>query len=125
MFGKNPKLCKMDAGRSAAIRQAIEMYGAEMIEVAIDGMSSRPLKHVHRDVATAMREPEWFLSSAKRIEQAIEYGLELRAEESAKSSPAVDVPEPTPEEREAQAQAKRAAMETLRARSAALRAAHG
>lgn len=125
MFGKNPNRCKLDAERKGIISAAIALFDAESIELAIDGMASLPLADKPASMADAMREISWFLASAKRIERAIAYGEALHAVVAAPAPAAPQIPAASPEEREAQAQAKRAAMETLRAQSAALRAAHG
>lgn len=125
MFNKNPNRCKLDAERKGVITAAIALFDTEAIELAIDGMASLPLADKPASMADAMREISWFLASAKRIERAIAHGEALHAVVAAPAPAVPQIPAASPEEREAQAQAKRAAMETLRARSAALRAAHG
>jgi cell pole-organizing protein PopZ len=125
MFGKNPKRCKLDAERAAVIRAAIQLFDAEAVDLAIDGMASLSLADKPSSMVEAMREISWFLASAKRIERAIAHGEALHAAVAAPEPVAPQISAASPEERAAQAEGKRQAMEALRARTAALRAAHG
>lgn len=79
MFGLHPGRTKLDAARRAAINGAIAMYGLPDVLLAVEGMAAVPMADKPESMREAMREIEWFLASAKRIERCLRYGDDLRA----------------------------------------------
>lgn len=95
MFGLHPGRTKLDAHRRAAINSALALYGLADVMLAVEGMAAVPLGDKPESMRDAMREIEWFLASAKRIERCLRYGDQLRA--AAEAEP-VRGPEPEPVE---------------------------
>lgn len=124
MFGLNPNRTKLDALRRQAINAALALYDGdvETILLAVDGMASAPLGDKPESMQQAMREVDWFLGNAKRIEQCLRHAdvlALLAAQHDARpAAPAADEPVADP-------QAVAAARERLRALAAQRRGAHG
>jgi hypothetical protein len=95
MFGLHPGRTKLDAHRRAAINGAIALYGLSDAMLAVEGMAAVPLGDKPESMREAMREIDWFLATAKRIERCLRYGDQLRAA-AAQPAPAAG-PEATAE----------------------------
>lgn len=92
MFGLHPRT-KLDSYRRAAINGAIALYGLADVMLAVEGMAAVPLGDKPESMREAMREIEWFLASAKRVERCLRYGDQLRAA-AAQPAPAADAAQP-------------------------------
>lgn len=79
MFGLHPGRTKLDAQRRQAINGAIALYGLADVMLAVEGMAAAPLGDKPESMRDAMREIDWFLATAKRVERGLRYGDQLRA----------------------------------------------
>ena len=97
MFGLNPSRTKLDALRRQAINAALALYEGDLQTIlqAVDGMASAPLGDKPESMQQAMREVDWFLGNAKRIEQCLRHAdvLALLAQQQ-DARPALAVDEP-------------------------------
>lgn len=125
MFGLNPRRTKLDALRRQAINAALALYDGDVqtIMLAVDGMASAPLGDKPQSMADAMREIDWFLGNAKRIERCLRHAddlaMMLEAQDARASAPAA------PQAAPADPAAVAAARERLRAMAMQRRGAHG
>ena len=80
MFGLNPRRTKLDALRRQAINAALALYDNDLDTIlqAVDGMASAPLGDKPESMQAAMREIDWFLGNAKRIEACLRHADLLR-----------------------------------------------
>jgi hypothetical protein len=80
MFGRDPRRTKLDTERRHAINAALALYDGDVqtIMLAVDGMAAAPLGDKPESMQDAMREIDWFLGSAKRIERALRWSDVLR-----------------------------------------------
>ena len=80
MFGRDPRRTKLDNQRRQAINAALALYDGdtETILLAVDGMAAASLGDKPESMQDAMREIDWFLGSAKRIERALRWNDLLR-----------------------------------------------
>lgn len=126
MFGRDPRRTKLDAQRRHAINAALALFDGDVstILLAVDGMAAAPLGDKPESMQDAMREIDWFLGNAKRIERALRWSDVLRhnldAETARRAEP---VPEPTEQPSAEQVEQQR---QTLRALASRLSGrAHG
>jgi hypothetical protein len=124
MFGLHPGRTKLDHLRRQAINAALSLYDGDVqtIMLAVDGMASAPLGDKPESMQDAMREVDWFLGNAKRIERCLRHADVLaelaRAQDARQAAPhAVQAP--------ADPAAVAAARERLRAIAMQRRGAHG
>lgn len=120
MFGRDPRRTKLDTQRRHAINAALALFDGdtETIMLAVDGMAAAPLGDKPESMQDAMREIDWFLGSAKRIERALRWAdvlrLTLETDAARQAEPAAAPAEQPSAEQVAQQR------ETLRALAARL-----
>ena len=94
MFGLHPGRTKLDAQRRQAINGAIAQHGLADVMLAVEGMASAPLADKPESMRKAMRQIHWFLATAARVEDCLEYADQLRAAaEALPDGAAASVPE--------------------------------
>ena len=134
MFGLHQRRTKLDALRRQVINAALALYDQDLetILLAVDGMAAAPLADKPDSMREAMREIDWFLGNAKRIEQCLRWNdrlrLQLEREQAAADAPQDDGPsrpEPTPEQVAAQREALRQMAARMAGRDVARGAVHG
>jgi hypothetical protein len=124
MFGLNPRRTKLDALRRNAINAALHLYDGDVqtLLMAVDGMASAPLGDKPESMQAAMREIDWFLGNAKRIEQCLRHAdvlAILEAQAEARQA------QPSPQAAPSDPAAVAAARERLRVLAAQRRGANG
>lgn len=96
LLARNPRRCKLDPARAAAVRAALEMgHDEDTLLAAVEGMAADPLQGCTDRMRDAMRELPWLLAESARIERWAELGDQLRAaaEQDAPAPAAADTPE--------------------------------
>jgi hypothetical protein len=124
MFGLHPGRTKLDNLRRQAINAALSLYDDDVqtIMLAVEGMASAPLGDKPQSMQDAMREIDWFLGNAKRIERCLRHADVLAMLVQQKDAqPAVAEAAAAPADPAAVA----AARERLRAIAMQRRGAHG
>lgn len=82
LMGRHPSRCKLDKQRREVIASALAIgYEVDVLLQAVEGMAADPLEHcAEARMRDAMREVEWLLARASRIERWADRGAELRAQ---------------------------------------------